>query len=126
MLQDNSYPTHNPQQSYGQPFQQNIPNMQNVQNIPNMQNIPNIQNMQNIPNPAPLQYSQPITSVPDTLTPKIPEPEKPNVPIPEQHLHLKTVLDELKCKCFENAKNPVIYMKYYLFVHQTIMILITH
>lgn len=35
------------------------------------------------------------------------EPEKPKAPIPEQHIHLKTVFDELKNQCYENAKNPV-------------------
>lgn len=38
---------------------------------------------------------------------RAPEPEKPKPPIPEQHVHLKTVFDELKNQCFENAKNPV-------------------
>ncbi|XP_012288447.1 protein transport protein Sec31A isoform X2 [Orussus abietinus] len=35
-----------------------------------------------------------------------PEPEKPKAPIPEEHVHLKTVLDELRYHCHENAKNP--------------------
>lgn len=40
-------------------------------------------------------------------TQRIPEPEKPKAPIPEEHIHLKTVLDELKAQCYETAKNPV-------------------
>lgn len=35
------------------------------------------------------------------------EPEKPKAPIPEQHMHLKTILDELRDQCYEHAKNPV-------------------
>jgi len=38
---------------------------------------------------------------------RVAEPEKPKAPIPEQHVHLKTILDELKNQCYENAKNPV-------------------
>ncbi|XP_011302454.1 protein transport protein Sec31A [Fopius arisanus] len=37
---------------------------------------------------------------------KAAEPEIPKAPIPEEHLHLKTVLDELRIHCYESAKNP--------------------
>lgn len=60
-------------------------------------NIPNISNQFN----KPVDIGQPIAVA------KAIEPEKPKLPIPEEHVHLKTVLDELKIRCFENAKNPV-------------------
>lgn len=51
------------------------------------------------------------TRIIEPLQPAMPariiEPEKPKAPIPEQHVHLKTILDELKNQCYENAKNPV-------------------
>ena len=59
---------------------------------------------QNMPNVA-AQYAKPMESTPPIA--RTPEPEKPKPPIPEQHMHLKTVFDELKNQCFENAKNPV-------------------
>lgn len=31
----------------------------------------------------------------------------PKVPIPEEHIHMQTVLDELKTKCASAAHNPV-------------------
>ncbi|XP_008547029.1 protein transport protein Sec31A [Microplitis demolitor] len=38
-------------------------------------------------------------------------PEKPKPPIPEEHVHLKTILDELKMQCYETAKNPAMKRK---------------
>lgn len=38
---------------------------------------------------------------------RVAEPEKPKAPIPEEHVHLKTVFDELRHQCYETAKNPV-------------------
>ncbi|XP_076674172.1 COPII coat complex component secretory 31 isoform X3 [Andrena cerasifolii] len=70
----------------------------------------------------PQQYNQNIQSMgaqfakpaeplqPATLGVAV-EPEKPKAPIPEQHIHLKTVFDELKNQCYENAKNPQIKRK---------------
>ncbi|KAK9306240.1 hypothetical protein QLX08_002977 [Tetragonisca angustula] len=63
---------------------------------------------QNMPNVA-AQYAKPMESTPPIA--RTPEPEKPKPPIPEQHMHLKTVFDELKNQCFENAKNPQIKRK---------------
>lgn len=31
----------------------------------------------------------------------------PKAPIPEEHIHMQTVLDELKTKCATTAHNPV-------------------
>lgn len=49
----------------------------------------------------PIEPSQPA------MPARMVEPEKPKAPIPEQHAHLKTILDELKTQCYENAKHPV-------------------
>ncbi|KAG8042554.1 hypothetical protein G9C98_005188 [Cotesia typhae] len=38
-------------------------------------------------------------------------PEKPKAPIPEQHVHLKTILDELRIQCYDTAKNPAMKRK---------------
>lgn len=73
----------------------------------------NVQYGQGMPNTAPvnkpveplLQPAMPVASA------KVVEPEKPKAPIPEQHIHLKTILDELKNQCYENAKNPQIKRK---------------
>lgn len=91
MQHDKFYPdtqaSYNPQQ-----YHQNIPNQSNIsQNIPNMA----------------AQYAKPMEPTPPVAITRTPEPEKPKPPIPEQHMHLKTVFDELKNQCFENAKNPV-------------------
>ncbi|XP_033185033.2 COPII coat complex component secretory 31 [Bombus vancouverensis nearcticus] len=75
------------------------------QNILNQSNI-----SQNIPNMA-AQYAKPMEPTPPVAIARTPEPEKPKAPIPEQHMHLKTVFDELKNQCFENAKNPQIKRK---------------
>ncbi|CAL1674596.1 unnamed protein product [Lasius platythorax] len=53
----------------------------------------------------PLQPAMPVAPA------KMVEPEKPKAPIPEQHIHLKTILDELKNQCYESAKNPQIKRK---------------
>ncbi|XP_066594870.1 protein transport protein Sec31A isoform X2 [Prorops nasuta] len=39
------------------------------------------------------------------------EAEKTKLPIPEQHVHLKTVLDELKTECFNSARNMQVRKK---------------
>ncbi|XP_017767013.1 PREDICTED: protein transport protein Sec31A isoform X1 [Eufriesea mexicana] len=65
---------------------------------------------QNIPNMS-TQFSKPMEHPQSAPNIRAPEPEKPKPPIPEQHLHLKTVFDELKNQCFENAKNPQIKRK---------------
>ncbi|XP_043275091.1 protein transport protein Sec31A isoform X2 [Venturia canescens] len=46
------------------------------------------------------QHQQPIEQA------RVAEPEKPKAPIPEEHVHLKTVFDELRHQCYETAKNP--------------------
>lgn len=47
-----------------------------------------------------------------------PPMEKPKAPIPDEHVHLKTILDELRVQCLENAKNPV--RKYFCTIHGTL------
>ena len=58
-----------------------------------------------------MQYNKPFEPQqqhqPPVQQARIAEPEKPKAPIPEQHVHLKTVLDELRHQCYETAKNPV-------------------
>lgn len=51
--------------------------------------------------------NKPVEPLQPAMPARVAEPEKPKAPIPEQHLHLKTILDELKNQCYENAKNPV-------------------
>lgn len=62
-----------------------------------------------MPNIAPINKPvEPLLQPAMPVAPaKVAEPEKPKAPIPEQHMHLKTILDELKNQCYENAKNPV-------------------
>lgn len=66
------------------------------------------------PGNAPLlnkPFEQPLQPLHQSSQPEVParmvEPEKPKAPIPEQHVHLKTILDELRDQCYEHAKNPV-------------------
>lgn len=86
-----------PQMQYNQQYNQNVLNPANQY----MQNVEPHQQMQQIQQMQPMQ---PVQTVPPA---RIVEPEKPKAPIPEEHIHLKTVLDELQSHCFENAKNPV-------------------
>ncbi|XP_076291003.1 COPII coat complex component secretory 31 [Lasioglossum baleicum] len=65
---------------------------------------------QNVPNMN-AQYARPVEPLQPATIAKALEPEKPKAPIPEQHVHLKTVFDELKNQCYENAKNPQIKRK---------------
>ncbi|XP_031840951.2 COPII coat complex component secretory 31 isoform X1 [Nomia melanderi] len=65
---------------------------------------------QNIPNMN-AQFAKPVEPLQPATIARAPEPEKPKAPIPEQHMHLKTVFDELKNQCYENAKNPQIKRK---------------
>ncbi|XP_012535073.2 protein transport protein Sec31A isoform X2 [Monomorium pharaonis] len=69
----------------------------------------NPQFRQGVPNTVPL--NKPIEPLQPVMPAKVAEPEKPKAPIPEQHVHLKTILDELKNQCYENAKNPQIKRK---------------
>ncbi|XP_018057108.1 PREDICTED: protein transport protein Sec31A isoform X2 [Atta colombica] len=69
----------------------------------------NPQFRQGVSNPVPL--NKPVESLHSVMPAQIAEPEKPKAPIPEQHIHLKTILDELKNQCYENAKNPQIKRK---------------
>ncbi|XP_043253863.1 protein transport protein Sec31A [Colletes gigas] len=57
------------------------------------------------------QFAKPVEPLQPTVFARAAEPEKPKPPIPEQHIHLKTVFDELKDQCHENAKNPQIKRK---------------
>ncbi|XP_076755413.1 COPII coat complex component secretory 31 isoform X1 [Xylocopa sonorina] len=65
---------------------------------------------QNIPSMG-AQFAKPMEPLQPAAVVRAPEPEKPKPPIPEQHVHLKTVFDELKSQCFESAKNPQIKRK---------------
>ena len=87
----------NSQMPYNQQYNQNVANP----GAPYNRNIEPHQSIQPIQPMQPMQPAQPPPSA------RIPEPEKPKAPIPEEHLHLKTVLDELQAHCYENAKNPV-------------------
>ncbi|KAG5326482.1 SC31A protein, partial [Acromyrmex heyeri] len=69
----------------------------------------NPQFRQGVSNPVPL--NKPVEPLQSVMPAQIAEPEKPKAPIPEQHIHLKTILDELKNQCYENAKNPQIKRK---------------
>nr|XP_033322132.1 protein transport protein Sec31A [Megalopta genalis]XP_033322133.1 protein transport protein Sec31A [Megalopta genalis]XP_033322134.1 protein transport protein Sec31A [Megalopta genalis] len=57
------------------------------------------------------QFARQVEPLQPAAVVKAPEPEKSKAPIPEQHVHLKTVFDELKNQCYENAKNPQIKRK---------------
>ncbi|XP_031779577.1 protein transport protein Sec31A isoform X3 [Nasonia vitripennis] len=85
--QDPGYHQH--QQTYQDP--QAMYNQYN-QNIPGMQQY-------NRPN-DPLPPVQPAQIV------RAPEPEKPKAPIPEEHIILQRVFNELKERCYNNARNP--------------------
>ncbi|XP_054008172.1 protein transport protein Sec31A isoform X1 [Hylaeus anthracinus] len=65
---------------------------------------------QSIPN-INAQFAKPVEPSQPAGFARGSEPEKPKAPIPEQHIHLKTVFDELKNQCYENAKNPQIKRK---------------
>ncbi|XP_011168617.1 protein transport protein Sec31A isoform X2 [Solenopsis invicta] len=71
--------------------------------------IYNPQFRQGVSNTIPL--NKPVESLQPAMPARVAEPEKPKAPIPEQHVHLKTILDELKNQCYENAKNPQIKKK---------------
>ncbi|XP_015176477.1 PREDICTED: protein transport protein Sec31A isoform X2 [Polistes dominula] len=68
------------------------------------------QYVHNIPS-AGTQYNKPVDIAQPVTVAKAMEPEKAKPPIPEEHMHLKTVFDELKMRCFESAKNPQIKRK---------------
>ncbi|XP_048510063.1 protein transport protein Sec31A isoform X2 [Athalia rosae] len=63
------------------------------------------------PQNIPSQFNPPQEAVQTVQTARIAEPEKPKALIPEEHVHLKTVLDEVKTQCYNNAKNPQIKRK---------------
>jgi len=83
--QDNFYQPHEGHAPYNPPYGQSMPNVAS-------------------PIKPPIEPLQP--AIP-TIPAKVVEHEKPKAPIPEQHVPLKTVLDELKNQCYEHAKNPV-------------------
>jgi protein transport protein SEC31 len=47
------------------------------------------------------QYVPPVTPA------KVAEPHKPKGPIPEEHMYLQTVFEELRNRCACTATNPV-------------------
>ncbi|XP_024873315.1 protein transport protein Sec31A isoform X1 [Temnothorax curvispinosus] len=69
----------------------------------------NSQFRQGVSNTVP--FNKPIEPLQPAMPARVAEPEKPKAPIPEQHIHLKTILDELKNQCYETAKNPQIKRK---------------
>ncbi|XP_029659389.1 protein transport protein Sec31A isoform X1 [Formica exsecta] len=72
----------------------------------------NVQYGQSMSNTAPVNKPvEPLLPAMPAVPAKLVEPEKSKAPIPEQHIHLKTILDELKNQCYENAKNPQIKKK---------------
>ncbi|KAL6264790.1 hypothetical protein P5V15_004887 [Pogonomyrmex californicus] len=103
--QDNFY-QEQPPAPYNSQFRQNLPNVaplnkpvESLQSaMPTMPAMPAVPAMPAMP---------PMPAIPA----KAVETEKPKAPIPEQHMHLKTILDELKNQCYENAKNPQIKRK---------------
>ncbi|KZC07796.1 Protein transport protein Sec31A [Dufourea novaeangliae] len=58
-----------------------------------------------------VEFAKSVEPLQPAAVARTPEPEKPKAPIPEQHVHLKTVYDELKNQCFESAKNPQVKRK---------------
>ncbi|XP_011708304.1 PREDICTED: protein transport protein Sec31A isoform X1 [Wasmannia auropunctata] len=94
------------------PFQTNQPESNPLPQdnfYPEPPAVYNPQFRQGVPNTVPL--NKPIEPMQPAMPARVAEPEKPKAPIPEQHLHLKTILDELKNQCYENAKNPQIKRK---------------
>lgn len=81
--------THGQQQQYSQPQQYNQPQQYGQ------------------PQPVHSQFNPPSEILPPVQSARIAEPEKPKRPIPEEHVHLQTVLEEVKTQCYNNAKNPV-------------------
>ncbi|XP_063973908.1 protein transport protein Sec31A isoform X1 [Diachasmimorpha longicaudata] len=85
---------HNP---YGQPqYNQSVLSPSNQFNPP----MGYEQNNQHSHQYQPQQHQPPVQAA------RVAEPEAPKAPIPEEHVHLKTILDELKARCHESAKNP--------------------
>lgn len=65
---------------------------------------------QNIPTQGVQQFnriSEPLPPVQPAQVVRAPEPEKSKPPIPEEHKQLQIIFNELKDRCFENAKNLV-------------------
>lgn len=78
--------------------------------IPYGQQPPPIQQQQyGQPQNIPSQFNPPAENIQPVQSARIAEPEKPKRPIPEEHIHLKTVLEEVREQCYNNAKNPVKY-----------------
>jgi len=76
-----------------------------------------------VPLNKPIEPLQPAMPAMPVMPARIAEPEKPKAPIPEQHVHLKTILDELRDQCYENAKNPVnVYVTNIPFINTGILI----
>ncbi|XP_011874105.1 PREDICTED: protein transport protein Sec31A isoform X2 [Vollenhovia emeryi] len=103
------YQLHNPIMhplQTNQPEQSPLPQDNFYQESPALYNP---QFRQGVPNTAPL--NKPVEPLQPVMPARVAEPEKPKAPIPEQHMHLKTILDELKNQCYENAKNPQIKRK---------------
>lgn len=61
--------------------------------------------------PAPNKFAPPVQHTyqpsPPTPKPRTPEPPKSKGPVPEEHMYLQTVFDELRSQCTCAANNPV-------------------
>ncbi|XP_044737857.1 protein transport protein Sec31A isoform X3 [Chrysoperla carnea] len=100
--QNNGYM--NQQPSYGAPYGNTGQTTNGYNQVPN------------IGSTAPPQFnttgSFPMQQMPLAQTPPVVEaakevaPPKQKGPIPEEHIHLKTVLDELQVQCYQSANNP--------------------
>lgn len=58
------------------------------------------------PPPAAVPVQQPA-QVPPATPAKIAEPPQPKPPLPEEHMYLQTIFEELRDKCTFSTKNPV-------------------
>lgn len=62
---------------------------------------------QNVPPPPPAVSVQQPAQEPQIELAKIAEPPQPKPPLPEEHMYLQTVFEELRDKCVYSTKNPV-------------------
>uniref|UniRef100_A0A7G3B7H4 Protein transport protein Sec31A n=1 Tax=Lutzomyia longipalpis TaxID=7200 RepID=A0A7G3B7H4_LUTLO len=73
------------------------------------------QQQQQFPGQMSFQGGQPPANLQQAPTPPqkvpTPEPPKPKAPIPEEHIYLQTVLNELRTQCCNAAANPQVKRK---------------
>lgn len=90
-------PMGNSSGTYGMP-------QQNLYQPPNMYQPP-MMSTQMMQPPAASSLDQ-LSPAPQFSRSK-PEPPPPKAPIPEEHVSLQTVFDDLRSRCFNSASNPV-------------------